>query len=214
MKLLLEFLLVLILISPFAQAQDEVVVEDSVVDEVVVQESEIAPVERVAEGEGSSSEATTEESLSHKLAGRRYMRCTMDRNKWGYSSHCECGPGFKYKAKIGKCIKVVAAYPDKPTHRHDRNKPIREGDRIYKFDEEPAAESEGSGGGGFALEGCEGGTFSHDLQELTCPDGRVYEEKQNTLGQIARDVTGELEYDSSSEIYEEDSSDSSSTVSR
>lgn len=152
-----------------------------------------------------------------------YVKCSLDLNQWGHSSNCDCGESSRYDQKLGKCIpkKVTEVKPDKPQTLRctkDRNRWGHSSNcqcssdkqrynqqsgkceyRFYKSADEPAEEISDTEE---SLEHCAGGSFSADFKHLTCPDGRVYKEQTNTLGEIGRDIRGDREHDMMNDVIE------------
>lgn len=105
--------------------------------------------------------AQDEVASEKRASSARAMNCSKDFNQWGHSSHCQCSlDGFKYSKKTGRCSLPGQENDGKyPLSTRNRRKP---------------------------LEGCEGGEFSYDKKRLSCPDGRVYKEVNDTFGGISR----------------------------
>lgn len=208
MKMLLKFTVVVLVVflSHENFAEDEAPIEATAA-EVVVDESPDVTVE-------DAPEITVE-------AG--YMRCTMDRNQWGYSSRCDCPVGHTYLQKIGQCVErhgggggsSLGVKPSTTRCTKDFNQWGHSSNcscssEEYEYDErigrcvaerqefvknEESRHSRERRHIESDMEGCDGGTFSHDRRTLTCPDGSVYEKSTSVFEGISRHLAESGEID-------------------
>ncbi|MCR9204160.1 MAG: hypothetical protein NXH75_06260 [Halobacteriovoraceae bacterium] len=232
MKTLLKLMLLCVFVSPVVLAQDTVEGPASVDEEVIVYEGD--EILEIPLEEDS-------EKLEKKLIIPNivYVKCTADLNQWGHASQCDCGKSSTYNQKLGKCIpkKLVDQKPrpnyskpgmlrctkdlnqwghsgscqcssDNFDYDERLGKCVRGEQRVA--DEEPSMEDAPYPED--ALEHCAGGSFSADFKHLTCPDGRVYEEQTNTLGEIGRDIHGNREHDFTEELGVDGESESGAAV--
>lgn len=219
MKMLLKLMLCCVLVSPIVVAED--IVDDPVtVDEEVV-------IHEDGENLEVPFEEVEEEPLEKKLIIPNivYVKCTLDLNQWGHSSNCDCGKSSTYDQKLGKCLpKKLADRPkpralrcDKDLNQWGHSGSCECASEKFDYDERvgkcvlarprvgdhPSIEDETLNDSP-PMEHCAGGSFSADFKHLTCPDGRVYKEQTNTLGEIGRDIHGAREHDLRDEVVDED----------